>query len=194
LIVALQRAVDGRVLLGHSIRAVANALDRVVVTMIDPAGLTQQIEADYVVMALPASTLRHVDVQPALPDDQRHAIERLAYGCATKVLLQRSGSLFGSRRARAFATDSAVGAFWDASEGEGEQASIVAFLAGGSTSASLRDKAVGGGSALLSELCWLGAASEPITAVHVADWTSDPWAVVDTLSSIQALTRRGARC
>jgi monoamine oxidase len=176
LIVALQRAIDGRVLFGHSIRAVANALDRVVLTMTDPAGLTQQIEADYVVMTLPASTLRHVDVQPALPDDQRHAIERLAYGCATKVLLQRSGSLFGKRRARAFATDGAVGAFWDASEGEGEHASIVAFLAGGSTSASLRDKAVGGGSALLSDLCWLGAASAPITAVHVADWTSDPWA------------------
>lgn len=135
-----------------------------------------QIEADYMVMTLPASTLRHVDVQPALPDDQRHAIERLAYGCATKVLLQRSGSLFGERRARAFATDSAVGAFWDASEGEGEQASIVAFLAGGSTSASLRDKADGDGSALLSELCWLGATPAPITAVHIADWTSDPWA------------------
>ena len=109
-------------------------------------------------------------------EHQRHAIERLAYGCATKVLVQRSGSLFGKRRARAFATDGAVGAFWDASEGEGEHASIVAFLAGGSTSASLRDKAVGDGSALLSELCWLGAATAPITAVHIADWTSDPWA------------------
>src|SRR4029453_14984860 len=77
LVEALLRAVGGRVLLGHSIRAVANALDRVVITVTDPLGLTQQIEADYVVMTLPASTVRHVDIQPALPDDQRRAIERL---------------------------------------------------------------------------------------------------------------------
>jgi monoamine oxidase len=176
LVDALLRASRGRVLLGHEIRAVANALDRVVLTVTDAEGLTQQLEADYVVMTLPASTLRHVDVQPPLPADQRHAIARLAYGCATKVLLQSPTDLFGKRRARAFATDSAVGAFWDAREGQGEQASMVAFLAGGTTSAALRDKAATGGSSLLSDLCWLGVEQSPVSALHVADWTSDPWA------------------
>ena len=176
LVDALLGAVGGRLLLGHSLRAVANALDRVVITVTDPSGLTQQIEADYVVMTLPASTLRDIDIQPPLPDDQRRAIERLAYGCATKVLLQSSRKVFDDRHARAFATDGCVGAFWDASEGQGDAASIVSFLAGGSASACLRDKAAAGGHAVLSELCWLGVDRSPVVTVHIGDWTADPWA------------------
>jgi len=176
LVDALLRAVGGRVLLGHSIQAVANALDRVVISVTDPSGVTQQIDADYVVLTLPASTLRHVEIQPSLPEDQRHAIERLAYGRATKVLLQSSKKLFDDRHARAFATDDCLGAFWDASEEQGDTASIVSFLAGGSASACLRDRAAGGGQAVLSDLCWLGIDRSPVTAVHVGDWTADPWA------------------
>jgi monoamine oxidase len=176
LVDALLGAVRGRVLLEHSIRAIANALDRVVITVTDASGLTQQVEADYVVMTLPASTLRDVDIQPPLPEEQRRAIERLAYGRATKVLLQSSTKLFNGRRARAFATDGCLGAFWDASEEQGDAASIVAFLAGDSASGCLRDRAAGGGQAVLSELCWLGVERAPVTAVHVGDWTADPWA------------------
>ena len=175
LVDALRRAAGGRVLLEHVIRAVANALDRVVITVTEPSGLTRQIDADYLVMTLPASTLRHVDIQPPLADDQRRAIERVAYGRATKVLLQSSRKLFDERRARAFATDGCLGAFWDASEEQGDAASIVSFLAGGSASACLRDKAAGGGQSVLSDLCWLGIDRSPVTAVHIADWTSDPW-------------------
>jgi len=175
LVDALLRAAGGRVLLEHVIRSVANALDRVVITVTDPSGLTQQIEADYLLMTLPASTLRHVDIQPRLPEDQRRAIDRLAYGCATKVLLQSSRKLFNHRHARAFATDDCLGAFWDASEEQGDQASIVSFLAGGSASPCLRDKAASGGQALLSDLCWLGLDRSPVTAVHIGDWTADPW-------------------
>jgi monoamine oxidase len=176
LVDALLRATHSRVLLGHSIRSVANALDRVIITVADPSGLTQQIESDYLVMTLPASTLRHVDIQPPLAEDQQRAIERLSYGRATKVLLQSSRKLFGDRRARAFATDDYLGAFWYASEEQGDTASIVAFLAGGSASAGLRDKGAAGGHSLLADLCWLGMQRAPVTAMHAADWTADPWA------------------
>jgi len=175
LVDALRRAAAGRVLLEHVIRAVANAVDRVVVTVTDSSGLTQQIEADYLVMTLPASTLRDVDIRPPLGDDQRHAIERVAYGRATKVLLQSSMKLFAAHHARAFATDGCLGAFWDASEEQGDAASIVSFLAGGSASVCLRDKAAAGGQSLLSDLCWLGIDRSPVTAVHIGDWTADPW-------------------
>jgi monoamine oxidase len=111
-----------------------------------------------------------------LPDEQRRAIERLAYGCATKVLLQTSRNVFKNHRARAFATDGALGAFWDASEEQGDDQSIVAFLGGGSASAALREKAAAGGSALLSDLCWLGAEQSSATNVEIGDWTADPWA------------------
>jgi len=180
---ALVRATPARFLLGHVIRAVSHAVDRVTVTVTDNAGLTQQIEGDDLVMTLPASTLRDIEIRPELPDDQRQAIAKLPYGRATKVLVQSSTGLFDHRHARAFATDNHLGAFWDASEpldcARGKDdgtASIIAFLAGGSAAAPLREAASRGGRELLSDLCWLGMSRAPVTAVHVGDWTSDPWA------------------
>ena len=176
LVDALVRATPARLLLRHAIRAVVHAVDRVLVHVTDDAGHLQQIEGDYLVMALPASTLRDVEIAPALPDDQQHAIQRLSYGRATKALVQSSSNLFGSRHAHAFATDDVVGAFWDGSDDQGSEASIIAFLAGGSASGPLRDAASRGGRELLSQLCWLGMHRAPVTAVHLGDWTADPWA------------------
>jgi monoamine oxidase len=84
-------------------------------------------------------------------------------------------NVFGDRHARAFATDDCVGAFWDGSEEQRDTASIISFLAGGSASGCLRDKAAAGGQSLLSDLCWLGIDRAPVTAVHIGDWTADPW-------------------
>ena len=129
-------------------------------------------------MTLPASTLRDIEIRPELPDDQRQAIAKLPYGRATKVLVQSSTGLFDHRHARAFATDNHLGAFWDASEpldcARGKDdgtASIIAFLAGGSAAAPLREAASRGGRELLSDLCWLGMSRAPVTAVHVGDWS-----------------------
>jgi monoamine oxidase len=176
LVEALIRATPAQLLLRHRIRAVSQAADRVVVNVEDASGLAQEIEGECVVMTLPASTLREIEIRPALPEDQQHAIARLAYGRATKVLVQSADSLFGSRRARAFATDTRLGAFWDASEEQPGPASIIAFMGGGSVSGALRDAAAGDGRDLLSDLCWLGIRSPRITAVHIAQWEADPWA------------------
>lgn len=176
LVDALIRATPARLVLGSTVRAVAHAVDRITISVTDASGLTQQIEGDYLVMTLPASTLRDVEIRPALREDQQHAIARLSYGRATKVLVQSSTNLFESRRARAFATDGRLGAFWDGSEEQGRAASIVAFLAGGSASTSLRAAAETGGRELLSDLCWLGMNRARVMAVHIGDWTADPWA------------------
>ena len=203
LVDALVRETPARLLLRHVIRAVAHAVDRVVVSVTDDAGLAREIEGDYLVMTLPASTLREVEMRPALPEHQQHAIRRLSYGRATKALVQSSSNLFGSRHARAFATDGPVGTFWDGGEPldvagdkpldvargreQGTDASIVVFLAGGSAAGPVREMAAAGGAALLSEFCWLvpsersesrrlGMNRAPVTAVHLGDWTADPWA------------------
>ena len=185
LVDALVTRSPARLLLRHAVKAIAHAVDRIVLTVTDERGLTQQLDGDWLVMTLPASTLRDIDIRPALPDDQWHAIQRLSYGRATKVLVQSSQQLFGERHARAFATDGCAGAFWDGSEtldsarGTAQQesdASILALLAGGSASGPLRDLAREGGRAVLSELCWLGMNRAPVTRVHIGDWTGDPWA------------------
>jgi monoamine oxidase len=173
LVEALARDLAARVLLQHRITAIAQPVDRVVVTVADANGMQQQIEGEAIVVTLPASTLADVTVTPSLPDDQWRAIRTLRYGCATKVLVQTaSGALRGP--ARAFATDSAVGAFWQAADG------VLTFLAGGSASRTLAARARRGAHALFDDLCWLGERarfSAPSNAVvDTATWEDDPFA------------------
>ena len=49
-----------------------------------------QIDCDYAVFALPATTLRRIPFMPSLPAQQHDAIANLKYGRATKTLLQFS--------------------------------------------------------------------------------------------------------
>ena len=46
---------------------------------------TAQMQADYVIFAVPASLLRRIPITPALPAQQHEAISRLSYGKATKT-------------------------------------------------------------------------------------------------------------
>jgi monoamine oxidase len=121
------------------------------------------------VITLPAILLRDLDMQPPLPDDQRRAIASLPYGAATKVLVRSTTDLFGGRRARAFATDTDLGAFWDGS-GNG---TIVTFLAGGSVSRQLRARADAAPARLLDDLCWLGMSGAPVVERHVVTWEDE---------------------
>ena len=176
-----------RLLLQHALRAIAQAADRVVVRVTDAQGVLQELECDAVVLALPAVVLRGVDITPPLADDQRRAIAHLHYGPATKVVIQYAGPGLRGRRAQAFATDRALGAFWDATEGQeggagealparGGGLSMINFLGGGSISGALRARATRGPDRLLSELCWLGMAGTPVIASRMAVWEDDPFA------------------
>ena len=104
-----------------------------------------------------------------LPDAQARAIRALRYGCATKALVQTERAPF-TGHARAFATDSPIGAFW---QGPGR---VLTFLGGGSASRTLRTRAERGGAALLAELCWLNLAGTPVIASHLCSWDDDAFA------------------
>jgi monoamine oxidase len=169
-----------RLLLQHNVRAISQSPDRVMAHVEDAAGQRHMLEADAMVVALPASTLRDIDLNPKLPENQWRAIRQLQYGRATKTVVQTSVDLFAGRRARAFATDGDVGAFWDGTEGQprARSLSIVAFLGGGSASAALRAHAEAGARELLSNVCWLGRTAGVGTSsvVHCVTWEDDPWA------------------
>lgn len=172
LVDALARAGGARLLLRHHLTAVAQATDRIVATVVDEGGHQQQLEADAAVIALPASTLADVAIAPSLPDDQWRAIRTLRYGCATKVVLHSTSDPFRGRRARAFATDTPIGAVWYSSNG------ALTFLAGGSASRGLKARAERGSHAILADLCWLGVRSDsvPNGVVYAATWEDDRWA------------------
>jgi monoamine oxidase len=181
LIEALVAATPAKVLLQHRLRGISDTGNRIVAHVEDDRRYAQQIEADAMVVALPASTLRQVDIRPALLEPQHRAIRSLTYGCATKVVVQTAEDLFAGRRARAFATDTPLGAFWDAAEEQEGRSSIVTFLGGGAGSRSLRQRAESGARAMLSELCWLrpvARSSETASesGMWAATWEDDPWA------------------
>jgi monoamine oxidase len=175
---ALVAGTPARLLLGHQIGAVSQAADRVVVRAIDQRGHLQAIEGDAAVMTLPATTLRDIEITPPLPEDQRRAIARLRYGCATKVVVQCEPPGLQRRRAQAFATDGALGAFWDATEGQPSASpSMINFLGGGAVSAKLAARVETGAGSLLSELCWLGLAGSPVLGSRSVTWEDDPFAL-----------------
>jgi monoamine oxidase len=177
LIDALMTYTPAKRLLGHRVKAISQAADRVVVRAIDRQGLLQEIEGDAAVITFPASTLRDVEIMPALPEDQQRAITRLKYGCATKVVVQTASAGLHARRAQAFATDGTLGAFWDATDGQPSASpSIITFLGGGAASRKLAARAAAGRGALLSDLCWLGLAGAPVIVQHAATWEDDPFA------------------
>ncbi len=183
---ALVASMPARLLLRHRLRAISHATDRVVAHVEDDQGRAQDIESDALVMTFPAPALARVEIRPSLPDSQQHAIRSLRYGCATKVVVQSPRDLFSGRKARAFGTDTDLGAFWDSTDGgagergkgEGERGkgTVVTFMGGGCVSRRLRERADAAASRMLDDLCWLGMSGAPITATRVITWEDDPWA------------------
>ena len=173
LVHALVASIPSAVLLRHRLRAVSHATTRVTAHVEDEHGRAQEIAGDAMVMALPTTALNRVDITPSLEDAQQRAMAALRYGCATKVLVQSARDLFRGHKARAFATDTDLGAFWDGPDGGG---TLLTFLGGGCVSRRLRDKADTARSHMLDDLCWLGMAGADVTAIRAVTWEDDPWA------------------
>ena len=143
-----------------------------------------QLSCDYAVLALPASLLRRVPMNPALPPRQHDAIARLRYGRATKTLLQFSRRFWrATGRPRAFGSPLDFGALWDGNEEQRGPAGILALLAGGG--ASDRTQAIvarDGPRGLVNAIDWLGTV--PAAKAPAADligsrqitWEDDPLA------------------
>ena len=177
LVDALVRATPAHFLFEHRVDAIAQAADRVIVRMRDGRGLQQALEADAVIVTLPTTVLRDIEITPPLPDEQTHAIRSLKYGRATKLALQYEGDALRRRQAHAFATDTYLGAFWDSTEGQPSTAySMLTFLCGGSASGAMQDRIARGPHAVLSDLCWLDLARVRVTASHHVSWETDPLA------------------
>jgi monoamine oxidase len=161
--------------LRHVVRRMQQTPSHVVVTVED-AGVRREITADYCVSSIPASTLRDVQFEPALPPLQWRAITTLAYGPATRVLLQ-----FGRRfwrkatHSSAFGTDLPVGAVWDGNEEQGGRKGILSLLAGGNASGELQAiLEEEGADGVVRRLGWLGEPA-PLIASDVVVWEDEPW-------------------
>jgi monoamine oxidase len=164
------------VMLEAIVRRISQDAGSVRVT-IEQRGGRSELRADYCVSALPASTLRDVEIDPGLPDEQRRAIVSLRYGHATRVLLQFKNRFWNRRgRPRAFGTDLPIGAVWDGNEQQRGSAGMLTLLAGGAASQQTQDILKSEGEqGIVRRLEWLGTPTE-LSGSRRITWESDPWA------------------
>lgn len=172
----LAAALRGRVVLKAMLDEIRQDQDRATVRFRED-GVRQQLTADAVVCAVPATTLREIRFVPRLPEPQWTAITRLKYGPATRVLLQFARPFWRRRgRPRAFGSPLPVGAVWDASEGQRGRAAMLMLLAGGRASAECREIiATEGPDGIVERLAWLGKPA-PLLALWHTSWEDDPLA------------------
>ncbi|MGQ0695406.1 MAG: flavin monoamine oxidase family protein [Nitrospiraceae bacterium] len=161
-----------------TVLAATQTRDKVRITVGTPDGTHRQIATDYLVLAVPATTLRRIAFRPAQPPRQRKAIQDLRYGRATKTLLQFEPRFWQRRGSPlAYGTDLPIGAMWDGNEEQRGRAGILTLLAGGSASRETRKLvAERGVEGLVEALEWLGATQKSVVACRSVCWEDDPWA------------------
>ncbi|MEW6248278.1 MAG: NAD(P)/FAD-dependent oxidoreductase [Nitrospirota bacterium] len=167
-----------QVCLRTALLAATQTSNRVRVTARAADGGQMQLTADYLILALPAMTVRRIAFRPPLPPLQRKAFADLPYGRATKTLLQFERPFWRRRgRLRAFGTDLPIGAVWDGNEEQRGRAGILTLLAGGSASPeTLKLVDEQGIEGLVEALAWLGVNKTALLTSRLVCWEEDPWA------------------
>ena len=146
-----------------------------VTAALEANGRIEEARFDYLVCAIPATTLRDVAFEPGLPDLQRQAVTSVKYGAATKTALQFDRAPWRKRGTpRAFGTPFSIGAVWDGNEEQ--RGSILTLLAGGGASAATRAMlAADGPSCLVREMSWLNLKKLDLIAWTTLSWELEPW-------------------
>ena len=144
-------------------------------TIEDSSG-QHEIQADAIILAMPATTVREIVFDAPLPGAQWEAISTLKYGGATRMVMQFSRRWWvRPGRPRAFGSDQPTGAAWDGNEQQRGPAGILSLLAGGRASAELVDIINKDGvDGVTARLRALGTPSTLLTA-QVVRWNDDPW-------------------
>jgi monoamine oxidase len=174
---ALAEKLGDRVKLGAELVAVS-VRGRAVHASVRHGRNVTNLVSDYIIFALPATTLRRVPIVPALPPHQHQAISTLRYGRGTKTLLQFDRRFWRAPgRPRAFGTPLAYGALWEGNEEQSGRPGILTLLAGGGASDATQLTIEREGiERFASGLEWLGSDGAQLTASRQVVWQSDPFA------------------
>ena len=142
------------------------------------SGDQTHMKADYIILAVPVTTLRAIDIRPGLPLEQTNAFSRLKYGRVTKSLLQFDRRFWHKKgRPTAFGTDAPTGAIWDGNEEQPGRAGILTLMAGGQASEdSQKIVAQEGIEGLVRSLEWLKPGDAELLRSYLVTWEDDPWA------------------
>ncbi|MFI6318935.1 flavin monoamine oxidase family protein [Nonomuraea sp. NPDC050556] len=148
-------------------------------------GLADPVTADFVVFALPFTTLRDVDLSHAgLSARKRAAIEHHGMGTNAKVLLQfdRKFAKF-HRWSGSLSTDDPRWGSWDSTVGDGGAESLLTIFSGGSAGAGYpaeRSHGPAPEAVVKASLDWLDRHVPGIAGAYnghswLDSWADDPW-------------------
>jgi monoamine oxidase len=184
---ALAKALGSKIRLQTILRRVAQTRDGITAAL-ESNGRVSEARFDYLVCAMPATTVRDVVFEPALPDLQWQAVTAVKYGAATKTALQFDRAPWRKRgQPRGFGTPFPIGAVWDGNEEqqqtglprrsrEAAKAGILTLLAGGGASAATREMlASEGPSRIVRELSWLNLKNTELMAWTSLSWEHEAW-------------------
>lgn len=173
--VALAAKLGGRVRVASELVAVSVRGQHVHAT-VKHQRTAATMTADYLVFAIPASLLRRVPILPALPAAQHQAIASVAYGRATKTLLQFDRRFWRvAGKPRAFGSPLPFGALWEGNEDQSAKPGILALLAGGSASDATQAAVASDGiEKFAASLAWLGSDTAKLIGARQIVWEADP--------------------
>ena len=174
---ALAKPLGERLRLGTVLRAITQSAHGVRAS-IQTSGGSDQIEADYVICAMPASTVRDVAFDPPLPVLQHEANRSLKYGHATKTALQFDRASWRKRGSpRGFGTNLPIGAVWDGNEEQHGAGGILTLLAGGHASVDTKVMLASiGPQRLIEQMSFVDLKRASLVAWDSVSWEDDPWA------------------
>jgi monoamine oxidase len=145
---------------------------------VEHRGDRTQLKADYVILAVPATMVRAIEIVPEVPPEQANVFARLKYGRVTKSLLQFDRRFWKrKRRSAAYGSDAPTGAIWDANEEQRGRAGILTLMAGGQASEDTQKiLAQEGDRGLVRALEWLSPDNAQLLHSYHITWEQDTWA------------------
>jgi monoamine oxidase len=170
----LAKALGSKVRLQTALRRVTQAHDGVKATL-ESNGQLYEARFDCLICAIPATTIRDIVFEPALPEAQRDALSIIKYGCATKTALQFDRAPWRRRgKPRAFGSALPIGAVWDGNEEQ--RGSIITLLAGGGASAATqRMLSSEGPTRIIREMSWIDFSRTKLIAWSTLSWEHERW-------------------
>jgi monoamine oxidase len=128
---ALARRLGSRIRYRATLKRIHQDKKRVTVT-VDTSGRRSQIDADYLICAIPFTVLRSIEVSPGFSDGKQRAIRELSYNSVTRVYVQSRTRPWIAEGLSGFAaTDLPIGTVWDCAEGQpGERAILECYTSG----------------------------------------------------------------
>jgi len=150
--------------------------DRVTIDYVEKQS-RRTVDASHVIMATPFSTMKAVEMKPALSEPKARAVATLPYFSATRVLLQTKTRFWHAEGLSGTARSDHPAETWDAAYDQPADRGLLAVTVGGLLGRELADlapeRAIQRGAELVGEtLPRLRAAFDKGA---VSAWSADPW-------------------